>query len=257
MTTQPARESPSSSPWLAETLRLTGFPLPGTTVDPHTWWETVTGQQPEVRNAQPRLGVTQEEGQLEGGRLALVVQPSRFDWIFTTAFDAALGLPVPERFLPFPAAQEMFARTLNRWFGLCPSLTRLAFGAVLSIPVADKPAGYQQLAHYLPDIHLDPEGSSDFSYQINRPRNSGVVRELKINRLSRWSVALSMLEQIVLGPGGLQYPVSGPENRALRLELDINTSTESARELAPDDIAPLFQELIQLGQEISEQGDIK
>ena len=47
--------------------------------------------------------------------------------------------------------------------------------------------GYRELGRFLPAVRLD-EDSSDFSYQINRPRRSTVIPELSVNRLSKWSV---------------------------------------------------------------------
>src|SRR5436190_1193852 len=70
-------------------------------------------------------------------------------------------------------------------------ITRLAFGAVLAQPTEDRHSGYVQIAKYLPSIRLDVDGSSDFLFQINRPRPSRVgIENLLINRLARWSVLI-------------------------------------------------------------------
>ena len=75
-----------------------------------------------------------------------------------------------------------------RWLAVgSPSINRLAVGAVLLMPVADSRAAYQKLNGLLTAVRVDPDHSLDFFYQINWPRASMVVSELRLNRLTRWS----------------------------------------------------------------------
>jgi len=130
-----------------------------------------------------------------------------------------------------------------RWLAGCPPLQRLAFGAVLTRPVDDLLTGYRQISDYLPFVQLDPESSSDFSYQINRPRNSTVISGLRINRFSRWSVARVFASTFDTQIG-------------CRVELDINTAQEFQGELPQEKLPVIIQELVDLGKEIAENGDI-
>ena len=131
-----------------------------------------------------------------------------------------------------------------------------AFGAVLLRPVENRQAGYQQIAAYLPHVQLDPEGASDFLYQINRPRNSNSgIPDLRINRLSKWSIAASMESTFSFGStSAAHFP--GPRHFACRLELDINTVPDFRDELAREQLPQIFQELVDLGKEIAKAGDI-
>jgi hypothetical protein len=192
---------------------------------------------------------------LDNGKLVLVIQPARIDWLFTVA-DAH---QMEERSIPtigsFPQALATFRQLMLRWFALetCPSLVRLAFGAVLFQPVDDRPTGYRRLAVYLPSVALDPEGASDFFYQINRPRESTSITGLRINRLSKWSVALHGLAAFSVEPATitLSTPLA-----ACRLELDINTAPDLQGELARQQLPHVFRELVALGQQIASEGDV-
>ncbi len=106
-------------------------------------------------------------------------------------------------------------------------------------------------------MQLDPT-SSDFSYQINRPRISGSgIPDLKINRLSKWSVASWRLEEWSLGPQTTVKTLEGQEAFSCRLELDINTAADFSGEITSQSLASIFAEQINLGAEIAEHGDIK
>lgn len=242
--------------WLASTLRLTAFPHPSSQANSSTWWETVIGQPPDNRQVQPKTGVLLDEGSFETGKLILNVQPIRVDWLFIPTFDQETNSPAVSHLATFQSAVTTFVGLAERWFNICPSLVRLAFGAVLDIPVTNRPDGYRRLMEFLPGIQLDADGSSDFLYQINRPRVSRYAPTLRINRLSKWSVAMATSAQIVLGPRAIHYAVPGQEYLSARLELDINTAADFQEELSREQFAPLFLELIELGKEIAMRGDI-
>ncbi len=241
----PANRS-SIEQWQTEQLRLTAFPTP-TQIGGSGWWEGVVGEPPENRTLKPKVGVQQDEGPFEHGRLMLAIQPDRVDWLFTTSDEH-------ESVIPFPIALASFNEGMFRWFENCPSMQRLAFGAILTQPITDRIAGYRQLSAYLPSVNIDAENSSDFSYQINRPRSSkSVIAGLRINRLTKWSVQTRM--QVRLLP--ISRPVDVLEGPvACRLELDINTSQDYRGEFSKDRLREIFQELVEMGREIASEGDI-
>ena len=147
---------------------------------------------------------------------------------------------------------------MNRWLTLdsCPEIQRVAFGAVLLSPVDSKVSGYRQLAAYLPSVTIDPEHSTDLLYQINRPRESATgIPDLKINRLSKWSVAQISTAGLVLEPTRILYHDVPQAYLACRLELDINTAAERREPLPRETVSNVWQELLNLGMEIVIDGD--
>ena len=252
---------PELSVWKAEVVRVTVFPEPTPSAEMEGWWSSVTGEPPETRNSQPRLGVIQESGAFLDGVLTLNVTPLRVDWLLsvsTSPSESESGLPVLG---DLTKIVESFCSRLDAWFNLAPPVKRLAFGCVGSQQVAGHKEGYELLGKYLPGVTVDPEGSSEFLYQINRPRPSTVIDGLIVNRLTKWSAARtqSVSMQLVLTPDAEGSVVSGVpmgEFFAVRSELDINTSPKWAKPFAKRQLASILGELVGLGLEIAAKGDI-
>ncbi len=215
------------------------------------------GAPPETSIHRARQGILRQEGQLEDKRLILTSQPGRINWLFAAIEDKEeMALPIIGS---FDEMFEVFSPLMLRWFesDTCPPLSRLAFGAVLLSPVDAKELGYQQLNGLLPSIELDTEGISDFLYQINRPRDTTLqIEGLQINRLSKWSVVTLRQVNFILGQTSVRTS-QRQEVFACRLELDMNTHQDFNGELLPEQLPEVFNELIDLGREIANEGDAK
>ena len=244
--------------WQVDTLRMTVFLSPDALITAPTWGMDLLEEQPEKRIAQPKRGEQREEGLFAKGKLVLGTGLTRVDWLYTVADDpefAVAGFPTVGT---LPEALETFRPLMHRWFAFdtCPPIQRLAFGAILWQPVANLPAGYRQLAMYLPAVTLDPEGSSDFVYQINRPRAStSLVTAPPINRLSRWAVMVLERGAVALDALARTSRMQ-PLSFACRVELDINTVPEFQEAFPREQLPHIFAELVDLGCEIASHGDI-
>jgi len=110
---------------------------------------------------------------------------------------------------------------------------------------------------FVPGVRFDSPDCSDFLYQINRPRASTLTEGEPVNRLSKWSAAASQTVHLNLLPISRQTlaPVSAVKI-ATRLELDISTRAYRTSPLDHSTIPAIFDELLDLGLEISERGDI-
>jgi hypothetical protein len=240
--------------WETESLRLTCFLASSAMPSEPTWWSDLTGNVPESRTSRPRSGELTESGPCEGKSLTMVIVPGRIDWHLTTiqqgrpeAGLTAIGL--------YDDVMRDFVALMSRWLPMSPDLQRLAVGTVLSRIVKDRTDGYQQLQPYLHAVKLDPE-STDFMYQINRPRRSSIdVPDLKINRLSKWSVMALASVALSIERDVFQQRVT-PTTIACRLELDINTQPDFVGPLPKDKLDPIFHELTHLASEIANAGDI-
>lgn len=250
---------PDLAAWQVEHLRLTAFPAAGAKLTPEEWWTALVGYPPDSVTSRPKAGLHQQEGTFEGRRLLLRIHPDRIDW--------RLSAPAPEvpdeLSVSFPSAGAytetlgVFHKLAIAWLKVSPSLTRLAYGAVLMLPVEDRQKGYLQLGEYLRSMKIDPE-SSDFSYQINRPRPSRApVAGLRINRLTKWSVALFQVLGLSLqGETPPRTNFTGSKQSMCRLELDINTAPDFEGPLPQEALVPVFEELVASGGEIVANGDI-
>lgn len=223
-------------------------------------WTALVGSSPERIDQRPKEGITNVEGPFEGARLTLTRSPMRSDWIWIVESD----LTAPRIEIPsigeFEKVDKTFLTLANQWLSRDQSLTRLAFGCILVLPVAGKEEGYKRLGNFLPQLAIDPVGSSDLVYQINRPRTSRVIDGLRVNRLSRWSVAISqaMSLQFSLSTGAAEAVggPTGPGLSACRLQLDINSDQTQTVPLRSDMLVPLLNEFVELAREIATGGDM-
>jgi hypothetical protein len=236
---------------------VTLFAQAGVELPASDWWLAVVGEPPESKTERLRESLQTMEGHLGKAKLILNVLASRVDWI--VGFDPNLDQELNEspNVGPYPDVLESFGGKIFPWLKSGPAVIRLAWGATLKQPMADRVAGYRKLQEYLPSLKLDPENSSDFQYQINRPRKSKVVEGLTLNRLQKWGVLAFHSLQFQVGATQAQIQRRLDQVlHACRVELDINTAEDRTEVLPKERVGDLLQELVGLGDEIVTRGDI-
>ncbi len=250
-----ATRAPETS-WSGETLRLSLFHSPTTEVKAKGWWEHVVGQAPDSSTNKPKTGELVEIGKVDDAQFILQSQPlaGRVDWIM----QAAAGELSEQSPSLLPVMSASFLNRMTRFLRVpeIPPFNRMAFGAIVLLPVTDPEQGYRTLSNYLP-FDIDRTKSSDFMYQINRLRSSKTVTDLKINRLMKWNVERTGRSSFAFNAQGLMA-VATHETIATncRIELDINTDHEADRPIPNDRLEPLFMELQEMAREIVREGDI-
>lgn len=208
---------------------------------------------PETRTMKPREGVLVEEGIVQDGRLRLKIHPIKIDWHYVVARPEKVEQGIPS-LGTLSQALDLFVPLMRRWLkDMCPRINRVAFGASIFQPVQDQKAGYETLGKYLPAVKIDPIGSSDFLYRINRPRQLKTgIPGLKINRLTSWSVI--RLESHLVAPQ--RVFVQDLNLRACYVELDISTAQDHEGELPGDKLTSILDELLSESKEIATEGEI-
>jgi hypothetical protein len=204
----------------------------------------------------PSEGVLIEQGPFsaEAGLNALLtleLGPMRIDWRLSLR-DERIPPSLPPIIGSFGIVFAPFVSLMRTWLEQAPVIQRLALGAILLAPVEDAKAGYERLSTFLP-FKLDPN-SSDFLYQINRPRPAQALDDIEINRLSKWSVARIQSLRLTMGAAN---PIAEAVDvlTACRLEFDVNTSAKWQKALPSEALPALLDELAGLGQEIAAKGD--
>ncbi len=246
---------PPLETWHAESLRLTVFPR--TAVNPPvTWWNDLFAAQAERVTSNPRQGIHQEQGIVDEAFFTLRIDGTpRIDWAMSAA-PTAEQTPSPPEVGLLPDVSETFSERMHRWLNLpsIPTCWRIAFGVAAWQPVDSLESGYQFLfENYLPHAHVDYEGMSDLFLQLNRPVLSNVVTGLRINQLSKWSVAIVD----TLAVNADTADVRTQRGFAARIELDINTTQEHRDDLPREIIPRIFDEIWNLGLQIFEDGDTR
>ena len=258
MTKKGIMELSQPKEWQLRSIRFTGFTKPSIDAEEVAWWETIVGEKPDSRTSHPKSGEFREEGEFETGVLTLNIQPLRIDWHLRSKQKERPDGDF-ETLGEFQKILESFLKLMRKWFSIDhPDLIRIAFGETLLLPVENRQTGYKRISDILPNIKIDPENSSDFLYQINRPRQSTLgIPELKINRLCKWAVFVSRYALINFDPK--TYPtekVISPEIYSCRLEQDINTNADFNGIIPKDKHLEVFEELVENGKQIVNEGDI-
>ena len=248
--------TPEGNNWRVESFRMTTFhqSTDEPAEDVAALWESVAGGKPEQVSLRSQEDLTLVEGLYGGNRLVFTRRPDRIDWNLQCAPRPpnvpAVGFITMG---PLPDLVPLFLEISRKWLIISSGITRLAFGSVLLAATDDLPAANEKLNSLLPKVELDPTGSFDFFYQINRRRQSNSNGQVVINRLSRWTITQG---------GSFEVDVQGntePQFKAhfaCRLELDINTAGALGSVVAGEAAVQSFEELVQLGREIAEKGDI-
>ena len=240
-----SEKSMATFPWQVEALRFSFINLvPGSDSDNFSW-SNLMPTEPDSVTTKKAHGILTEQGGWLNGALAVNRQPGRVDVIYSHI--------QPEIFLesdsPLPNAGQ-FEDIVSSCAGFAGPLgglraSRIAFGAVLLLPVEDAAHGYQHLRNFLPFVSFE-EDMSDFFLQVNRRRESGLG--IQINELSKWGCV------DVRGINIVSPDIHTPGVHAVRLELDINTPDR----LAPLelDVSKLILELIERGRSIAQKGAV-
>jgi hypothetical protein len=242
--------------WQAQVLRLTTFL--STPLDPNvaaTLWTLATSTIPEADDNRPREGIRRQAGPFEDGQLEILIAANRIDWIMAPRADQN-AIPQPY-FATLDRAMQVFVASGQQWLQIGPpSVIRLALGAVLLMPGTDKVETYQKLKDMLKAVHVDPIHSSELFYQINWPRQSKVIPELKLNRLTKWAPIVIRAHSLQLGGVGLQ-PLPGSGAHYCQLECDHNTAEEHVEPFGPTQVDELFQELCKLAIDNARNGEVR
>ncbi len=252
------------SSWRIQQLRLTLFAADSSQeFGAAEWWTDIVGHKPEIVTTKPGTGELFVSGALSDPKLALVlhVQPARADWYFQPIIGPEVELVSDfPTFAPLPTGLAFFESVMGPWVVRVPPVQRIAVGAVLFQAVVNKIDGYRRLAEYLKEsVQLDIVGSTDFSYSINRPRQSKTI-DIAVNRVSNWSVALLQKMSVAVPSAAGQVTrtiLPKGEVAACRLEVDVNTDAAFTGNLLNEQLPALFSELAALVREIAAKGDTK
>ena len=237
--------------WQIDNFRFSVLVAPDFTAQPSLWRECV-GDEPENSIFQRTTGTKTEIGTLAEAKLTLQIQPMRVDWVHEqSANPGEQGAP---RLGPFPDAAGPLLQLARQWAtrSSFPDTSRVALGLVLVSSTTDRESGYGELSHFV-DVPANPI-ASDFMYQVNIPRDcrAGVV--LRVNRLSRWSVASHRQIVVIRNSMTAQQPIVSPDSFFLRLELDINTDADFEGMIPRDKIPAIIDDLFEGATEICEHG---
>jgi hypothetical protein len=240
---------PPVARWRALAFQLLAFTATPAIDLNQNWWHDLTGSDPEQTR---KRGLREEKGVYNDFILSVTTNFIQVVWQVQPNIveTAALEFPVLG---PYPDARQRFVDLMMQWLPSCPPTHRIAFVTKAFLPRNTRDESYVTLGSYLDSIEVDPS-SHDFMYRINRKRDSAVINDRDINRLSTWQSVRFLTATMTMGTPALQQTTSSRDG--CMIDLDINTSGENTSVIPHDSLVPLFLELSRFADEIVERGDV-
>jgi hypothetical protein len=236
--------------WQAQTLRFTVF-LPAVPPSPTlNWFAAVAGK--DADEELKRGGRLQQTGSFENGKLVLIQQQNRVDWLYAATEDpASADLPSVGE---FTQTSRRFQSLLQAWLEGVPEVQRIAIGAVLLQKVESPVDGQLRLLHYLPRLVDFAAGTKDLVLHINRPKRAQAA-PIEINRLTKWSTVQFVTYNIQVAAEGQVPAEAKTAGFAAQLELDFSTPGDASLRFQPPSVAALAGEIWTTAGLAATQGD--
>lgn len=185
------------------------------------------GIEPDSIEVKPNELRRFEVATLGPGQLTFTSAANRVDWVWRIVEEVeqssiALGAPsdVVKQFLP----------PLEAWIAREQGVVRIAVGGLFVIPVENRTKGYEILDSLISELSLDPERTSEFLYQINRPSDENFDGDIvNFNNLEKWSCR-QIMKGTMSFTAGSPLPVrqdSVVVSTSASCELDINTDASN------------------------------
>ncbi len=246
--------------WHVEQLRSTSFLMPMFERSAEDVFRMIAQSPPDQITENRQQAVQTAAGPFASAKLDVIRHPGRIDVLLSPA-DGPRASQGTRTIGNCIEVVDSFNTGIRLWLGSRAELQRLAFGAICLHEVADRKAAYSILNQLLPTVDVDIEHSTDFFYQINRPRLVTFQDSFscKINRLSKWSAATVVLQTVMIP--GAEAAVQPPAFTATlqnhcRAELDLSTDAD-IRQLPTHQLQEVWDKLTTFAAEILSKGDIR
>ncbi len=247
--------------WRIEQLRSTSFLIPMFDRSAEDVFRLIAQSAPTQVTENRQQAVQTAAGGFASAKLDVIKHPGRIDVLISPTDEARASEGAVTTIGSWNEVVGSFDSGIRAWLGTHPELHRLAFGAICQHEVTDRKAAYSILNQLLPTVDIDVEHSTDFSYQINRPRLANFQDSFscKINRLSKWSAAAVVLQTVMIptpGAAAQPPPFTATVNNYCRAEVDLSTDAE-IQQLPTHHLEDLWNKLTTFAAEILSKGDIR
>jgi hypothetical protein len=212
--------------------------------------------EPELTQEMPPEAVGYLASVRDGAVYGAVFFEGKIDFIATPL----LALPKKKSEGPIPTFEsectqvKWFIDRAENWLPTAEGVNRVGIGARFISKQESKEDCYKTLADKLPAVQIDPKGSSDFFYRINRSRELDFDgKRFKVNRLCSWSAGFFKFE--FESSEGHEHKVV---NFAALADPDVNTTPAfNLGQLDATEKLSLTKVLFEIVLQLGEKGDVQ
>jgi hypothetical protein len=240
--------------WRAVAFQLVAFTQSPAVDLEQNWWTDLTGQDAEQIR---KRGLREEKGIIDDFQLSVTTNLIQIVWTALPCIDVAQARDATPNLGPYPQAKKKFFDLMQVWIPKCPEIHRLAFGTKSYLPTNTRDHTYSTVGKYIPSLKIH-ESAADLLYRINLKRDSGVIKDRKINRVATWqTVKYKMsIETATSGASITRNELMKVDQDALLVDVDINTAGDDLVVIPAEIRLSLLQELSAFTDEIVEKGEL-
>lgn len=233
--------------WSTGLLRFTAFTTEAIVEQPENLFLGFFGIVHEIETRNKTAFTCEFARITESSHLRVVIAGQKIDFI-------AQGMPTAgqEPGLPNLSDEIDFIKSAKDFLKIV-SVKRLAFGGQYFLLTQSREDAYSEMSKLMHYVDLDSSNSSEFAYQINRPRKLTFEgKNISINRLSNWATV--RLESHSISSGAQEII---KESNAVAITTDINTDASLDMSLFDFTIKEkIIDTLFEYTNELLTKGDI-
>lgn len=241
--------------WQVETLQITGVPTADAEIDASALWDELIKLDPDM--SRTKKGELDARGaDHANGKIHLIIRPNQIQWMYASKSQHDADASGFRLIGSLDQELQVIVELGRKWFcsSQMPPLKNLVFGGILLKPAKSLSIAYEYMQELSPFLNMkklnDPY---NFEYEILRELNSKTFDNQLINRKSEWDVVRLRRSAELFARDGIEY-----SKFATRLDFIIATEPKGDSELPsdPKSLSDLLDELVNLGEELSQQGEI-
>ena len=241
--------------WNAESLRISLFTRVAPKITEQDWQRLTGQEEAETRTQIP--GGRAFIGSALGGQLTLAMPGPRIDCVLSPKPDGPAQDFSLNSVGPWSQMSETFLTATIPWIRqLDIETTRVAFGCVLLLKAEGRDDVYARLGDLLTSVTVKPD-MRDLLFRVNWRKNSKVVPELSINRLTTFSAVQISLATFALDSATPAKVSLTSRSDFVRLEIDHNTSQEWDKPFDREQVVSIYEELASLADENAKNGEVQ
>lgn len=244
--------TPPSSVWESMAVHVILFPTTSGIASAYDLWKGLTGEDPQ--KTERKNGEVRASGLFRGQNLTLISDHNKLVWVATPVPDFD-DIDEMDTLGNINQALQVFLDYIKPWVTKsCPEILRIGLGGKVIQFTDTTEVGRETLSGLLPDVKVSSE-IYDFSYRVNRKRNSAVgVENMHINRLVTWSYAKMVVSRMEVSGQGVDAKNTS-EREGCMVDFDINTPPERKLPIPADKVIALIDELSHIAIDVIERGD--
>jgi hypothetical protein len=217
-------------------------------------YSALAGAPADSREDRTKEAVVRQTGTIGNNLLQVGFNPIRVDVVLSPSPpEPSLGAgDIRLSMGRFKDEMDSFSDMVRTWLGVAElPVTRISLICAAVTETGSREEAYNVLARYLKSVQVTPE-MEELIFRVNWKSKTNLLPEGYLNRISAWS---AVKLAISAGTAANTNMTTISETNFARMDLDINTPHDRTEIIPPNQIVPIFDQLVKLAKENVEKGE--